>query len=246
MQPYLKKGRITNKHFNYTIMKKIFLLAFAAVLLLGSTQSVNAQLSDEEYNYVTMDLRGILNLTMTTNPQVDFTFKTIQEYQQGITRFNATQLEVDATLAWDLFAYCNTDEWTQVEAYSTNGNNGLPAEILHMKSSVVNTATTTENFDAFVSLKGLTNSGVVGGAPAAATQFLAGMVGTGVGESFLPGTANSNPTTHKFRIDMRLKPGIPATFPSSSVLLTTTGNNEPFAMAGYYYMEIVYSLVEDL
>jgi hypothetical protein len=232
-------------------MKKA-LFIFAAVLMMGiSAQKSYAQLTDEEYNYVTMDLRGILNLTMTTNPQVDFTFKTIQEYRQGITRFNATQLEVDATLAWDMFVYANTDEWVQVEAYSGNGNNGLPAEILELKSSVDNSASgAPELSTAFASLKGLTNSGVAANAPQAATQFLAGAINAGAvpaaGEAFAPGTAAQNPSTHKFRIDMRLKPAIPATFPNSTVLLTATGNNEPYAQAGYYYLEVVYSLVEDL
>lgn len=225
-------------------MKKI-LFIFVAVLMIGITaQRSYAQLSDEEYNYVTMDLRGILNLTMTTNPQVDFTFKTIQEYNLGITRFNATQLEVDATLAWDLFVYASTDSWTQVEAYSTNGNSYLPAEILEMQSSVTSSAPV--NINTFSSLLGLTNSAVNAGVPTAATQFLAGAFGTAAGESFAPGTAAHNPTTHKFRIDMRLKPGIPATFPNSTVLLTANGNNESYAQAGYYYLEVVYSLVEDL
>jgi len=227
-------------------MKKV-LFVFAAILMMGiSAQKSYAQLSDEEYNYVTMDLRGILNLTMITNPQVDFTFKTIQEYNLGITRFNATLLEVDATLAWDLFVYASTDQWTQVEAYSTNGNSYLPAEILELQSSVTSTAPV--NCNTFVPLLGLTNSTVAAGVPTAATQFLAGEFGTvsGGGSAFSPGTAANNPTTHKFRIDMRLKPGIPATFPNSTVLLTANGNNEAYAQAGYYYLEVVYSLVEDL
>ena len=225
-------------------MKKA-LFIFAAVLMLGTiAQKSYAQLSDEEYNYVTMDLRGILNLTMTTNPQVDFTFKTIQEYNQGITRFNATQLEVDATLAWDLFVYASTDNWTQVESYSTNGNAYLPAEILELKSSVTSAAPV--NINSFSSLLGLTNSTVNNGRPSAATQFLAGAFGTGAGEQFAPGTAAHNPTTHKFRIDMRLKPGIPAIFPNSTVLLSANGNGTDYAQAGYYYLEVVYSLVEDL
>jgi len=224
-------------------MKKLVFL-FALVAMFATTQKSYAQLSDQEYNYVTMDLRGILNLTMTTNPQVDFVFKTIQEYRQGITRFNATKLEVDATLAWDLFVYANSDSWTQVEAYSTNGNSYLPAEILEMQSSVTSTAPV--NINSFSSLLGLTNSTVAAGVPTAATQFLAGAFGTAAGESFAPGTAADNPTTHKFRIDMRLKPSIPATFPNSTVLLTANGNNEAYAQAGYYYLEVVYSLVEDL
>lgn len=224
-------------------MKKLVFL-FALVAMFATTQKSYAQLSDQEYNYVTMDLRGILNLTMTTNPQVDFVFKTIQEYRQGITRFNATKLEVDATLSWDLFVYANSDSWTQVEAYSTNGNPTLPAEILEMQSSVTSTAPV--NINTFSSLLGLTNSTVAAGVPTAATQFLAGQFGTAAGESFAPGTAADNPTTHKFRIDMRLKPSIPATFPNSTVLLTAGGNNQAYAQAGYYYLEVVYSLVEDL
>ncbi len=225
-------------------MKRILFLSFIiATLLVGVQQSTKAQLSDEEYNYVTMDLRGILNLTMTTNPQVDFTFKTIQEYQHGITRFNATQLEVDATLAWDLFVYASDDNWTQVEAYSTNGNPILPAEILELQSSVTSTAPV--NINAFTSLLGLANSTVAAGVPTAATQFLAGEFGTAAGESFPPGTAAGNPDTHKFRIDMRLLPQIPASFPNSTVLIGAGGGDD-FAQAGYYYLEVVYSLVEDL
>jgi len=227
-------------------MKRILFLSIAVALLMGVQQTTKAQLSDEEYNYVTMDLRGILNLTMTTNPQVDFTFKTIQEYNLGITRFNATQLEVDATLAWDLFVYASSDSWSQVEAYSTNGNSYLPAEVLELQSSVTSAAPV--NCNAFTSLLGLTNSTVAAGVPTAATQFLAGEFGTVAagGSAFAPGTAANNPTTHKFRIDMRLKPGIPATFPNSTVLLSANGNGETYAQAGYYYLEVVYSLVEDL
>ena len=226
-------------------MRKIILLTSAIVVMSLFSNKTFAQLSDEEYNYVTMDLRGILTLTMTTNPQVDFVFSTVQEYKQGITRFNAVQLEVDATMAWDLFAYASTDEWVQVEQYSTNGNNGLPAEILEIQSSVTSTA--PFHFNSFTSLKGLTNSNVLGGVPdIAATQFLAGQVGTLAGESAAPGTAASNPTTHRFRLDMKLVPDIPATFPNSTVLLTATGNAEAYAAAGYYYLEVVYSLVEDL
>ena len=222
---------------------------FVAVLLIGITaQKSFAQLSDEEYNYVTMDLRGILNLTMTTSPQVDFTFKTIQEYNNGITKFNATLLEVDATLAWDLFVYASSDMWTQVEGYSTNGNAVLPAEILELQSSVTSAAPV--NINVFASLLGLTNSTVAANVPTAATQFLAGKFGTvsanDASFAFDAGTAANNPLTNKFRIDMKLKPGIPATFPNSTVLLTAAGNNEAYAQAGYYYLEVVYSLVEDL
>jgi len=218
--------------------KKLFLIAAVALFALQT----KAQLSDEQYAYITMDLQGILKLTMTTDPTVNFVFKTIPDYQNGIIKFNATRLTVDATVAWDLFAYASTDNWVQVEAYSTNGQATLPAEILEMQSIQPNACPAPANFNALVSLNGLTNSGVVGGVPTAATQFLAGMVGTAVGESYAPGAAAQNPATNQFRVHYRLKPGVPASFPNSVVALAAPG----FAQAGYYYLEVVYSLVEDL
>lgn len=226
-----------------------FLFVFVAMFTMSLfTVKSYAQLNDEQYNYVTMDLRGILTLTMTTNPQVDFVFSTVQEYMQGITRFNAVQLEVDATMNWDLFAYASTDKWVQVEQYSTNGHDELPAEILEIQSSVDNAAGGAENFNSFVSIKGLTNSQVAGFTPTDQTQYLAGAFGDGANEFFAPGTAFANPSTHRFRLDMRLVPDIPATFPNSTVPIDVDdpGVNPDFAAAGYYYLEVVYTLIEDL
>ncbi len=234
-------------------MKSRILTLMAGLFCLASFNAF-AQLSDEEYAYITMDLQGILDLTMTTNPQVDFSFNSIAEYKQGIVKYNATQLEVDATVAWDLYVYASTDNWTQVEAYSTNGASTLPSEIIEISSSVDNSAIAGgEGLDNnFVSLKGLTNSGMDDGTPDANTQFLMGgdntTAGVGVIEAGDPGTAASNPTTHKFRMSYRLKPDIPGTFPNSTVLLDdpALGNTADYAQAGYYYIEVVYALVEDL
>ena len=237
-----------------------FLFVFVAMFTISLfTVKSYAQLNDEQYNYVTMDLRGILTLTMTTNPQVDFVFSTIQEYQNGITRFNAVQLEVDATMAWDLYAYASSDNWVQVDQYSTNGTAFLPAEILEMQSNVSNIGA-PQNFDAWTSIRGLDNSEATdgaGGGPTEETQFLAGQVGTDAGESFAPGTAAANPDDNRFRLDMRLRPGIPATFGPTLTAAGldplgddnyggVDGVDPDFAAAGYYYLEIVYVLVEDL
>lgn len=113
------------------IKKAALLLALVGVL---SVQESSAQLSDQEYVAVTMDLQGILQLTMTTEPQVDFVFNTIQKYQVGITKYNTTRLEVEATVPWDLYAQPSTEFWTQQIAYGagTNGQGTLPSEILEM------------------------------------------------------------------------------------------------------------------
>ena len=230
--------------------KRIFTLMMAIVTL--GVLNTSAQLSDEEYAYITMDLQGILNLTMTSNPQVDFSFSSIAEYKQGIVKYNATQLEVDATVSWDMYVYAATDNWTQVEAYSTNGASTLPSEILEISSSYDNSACTggVGLDNNLVSLKGLTNSGMDDGTPDINTQFLMGGDNTlaGVDENGAPGTANGNPDTHKFRVSYKLQPGVPAVFPNSTVALddVSLGNAVDYAQAGYYYLEVVYSLVEDL
>lgn len=221
-------------------------LFFLLLLMMGALFSQNAfaQISDEEYAYITLDLQGILTIKMTTDPQIDFSFTSIQEYQNGITRYNATRLEIDATVAWDLFANASTDNWTQGDSYSANGESSLPAEILEMQAVNPNTsAPLGGTFNTFASLKGLTNSGVVGGTPNVNnTQFLAGMVGTSAGESYDPGASESNPATHQFRVHYKIVPGIPATFPNSTQSLPGTG----IAQAGFYSLEVIYSLVEDL
>lgn len=245
-------------------MKVKFKLALAIMLVACGV--MKAQLSDEEYSYVTMDLQGVLDLTMTSDPQVDFTFNTIQNYQNGIIKFNAVQLEVDATVAWDMYVYASTALWTQVEAFSTNGSGELPAEILMISSSVDNSGIDAVAVNGTLqSLRGLTNSGMNDGAPDAATQFLAGDFGTvqdgDASDAFLPGTAAGNPSTHKFRMDYALYPGVPALFNTHSetyagagldlatigaVNAAVDGPAFNYAQAGYYYLEVVYSLVEDL
>lgn len=239
-------------------LKLVFAIMFIACGVM------KAQMSDEEYSYVTMDLQGVLDLTMTTDAQVDFTFSTIEEYQRGIVKYNAVQLEVDATVAWDLYVYAETNEWDQVESFSSNGAASLPAEILMISSSVDNSAAAGGAAIALTgtkqSLLGRTNSGVnaVTGQPTAATQFLAGAFGTVEANdgtyAYAPGTAKGNPTKNKFRINYALYPGVPATFASEAtyngaaldLTLSDAANTANFAQAGYYYLEVVYSLVEDL
>src|SRR5689334_6875329 len=99
-----------NKNPKKKMKKNLQKIALAVLVKRSSAQTA---LSDQEYVAVTMDLQGILQLTMTTDPQVDFVFNTIQKHQVGITKYNATRLEVDATVPWDLYAQPSTQFWTQ-------------------------------------------------------------------------------------------------------------------------------------
>jgi hypothetical protein len=235
-------------------MKKIILLLGTfALLFCFTSKTVNAQgtLTDEEYSYVTMDLRGILDLTMTSDPNIDFLFDNIMKYKLGIVKHASARLEVEATVAWDLFIMAESDAWTQVQSYSTNGIAIIPAEILEVQSDVDNTTGgAVEVFSALTPLLGPTLAGCPAGGPAVATtQYLAGALGLTTdggtdGLAFAPGLAMDNPTTHQFKLDYRIVPGLPASFPNNT---TTTGwAPTSSAQAGYYYIEVMYCLTEDL
>ena len=170
-----------------TQIKKV-LLAATIVGLFSINQS-SAQLSDQEYVSVTMDLQGILQLNMTTEPQVDFVFNTIQKYQVGITKYNATRLEVESTVPWDLYAQPSTQYWTQELAYGagTNGQSQLPSEILEMESIQPNNVAALLSFNSFIGLSSNGGANTASLTPTVNTQFIAGKLGQGVANSYEPG-----------------------------------------------------------
>lgn len=232
------------------LKKTLILLALVGVF---SMQRASAQLSDQEYVAVTMDLQGILQLTMTTEPQVDFVFNTIQKYQVGITKYNATRLEVEATVPWDLYAQPSTEFWTQQIAYGSgaNGQGMLPAEILELQAIQPNTVASVLNFNSFFGLSSNDGANTASLTPTVDTQFLAGQFGQGVANSYAPATSTASPLTNKFLVHYRIKPGVPANFPNlttqyPAVAASTFTATTPYAQPGYYDLEVVYTLTEDL
>lgn len=227
-------------------------LAASLILLFNTTRS-NAQLSDQEYVAVTMDLQGILQLNMTTDPQVDFVFNTIQKYQVGITKYNATRLEVEATIPWDLYAQPSTQFWTQQIAYGagTNGQGTLPSEILQMEAIQPNSVAAPLTFNSFIGLSSNGGANTASLTPTVSTQFLAGEFAQGVPNSYPPATSTASPLTNKFLIHYRIKPGVPANFPDLTtqyplVAAATFTIGTPYAQPGFYDLEVVYTLTEDL
>ncbi len=229
------------------------LILLAAIIGLLSVSTVNAQLSDQEYVAVTMDLQGILELNMTTEPQVDFVFNTIQKYQVGITKYNATRLEVESTVPWDLYAQPSTEFWTQQIAYGagTNGQGTLPSEILEMQAIQTNAVAALNTFDSFIGLSSNGGANTASLTPTVNTQFLAGEFAQGVASSYAPGTSTNNPMVNKFLVHYRIKPGVPANFPDlttqyPALAALTFLPATPYAQPGYYDLEVVYTLTEDL
>lgn len=236
-------------------MKKIVqkTLLMTAIAGLFSVNQTRAQLSDQEYVAVTMDLQGILELTMTTEPQVDFVFNTIQKYQVGITKYNATRLEVEATVPWDLYAQPSTQYWTQQIAYGagTNGTGTLPSEILEMQAIQSNSVAAPLTFNSFAGLSSNGGANTSSLTPTLNTQFLAGEFGQGVASSYAPATSTASPLTNKFLVHYRIKPGVPATFPDltaqhPAIATATFTPTTPYAQPGFYDLEVVYTLTEDL
>jgi hypothetical protein len=232
-------------------LKKVALV-ISLISLICAGRS-NAQLSAQEYVAVTMDLQGILQLNMTTDPQVDFVFNTIQKYQVGITKYNATRLEVDATVPWDLYAQPSSQYWTQQIAYGagTNGQSILPSEILEMQSIQPNAVAAPLTFDNFFGLSSNGGFNTASLSPSLNTQFLAGEFAQGVGSSYAPATSSASPSTNKFLIHYRIKPGVPASFPDLGaqyplLALATFPPATPYAAPGFYDLEVVYTLTEDL
>ena len=232
------------------ISRALVLTAIAGVLNVNTTK---AQLSDQEYVAVTMDLQGILELNMTTEPQVDFVFNTIQKYQVGITKYNATRLEVESTVPWDLYAQPSTQFFTQQIAYGagTNGQGSIPSEILEMQAIQSNSVAASFTFNSFIGLSSMTGANTASLTPSANTQFLAGEFTQGVLSSYAPATSSASPLTNKFLIHYRIKPGVPANFPDlttqyPAVASATFTPFTPYAQPGYYDLEVVYTLTEDL
>jgi hypothetical protein len=233
-----------------TYAKLILAPVLAGLLYVNSA---NAQLSDQEYVAVTMDLQGILELNMTTEPQVDFVFNTIQKYQVGITKYNATRLEVESTVPWDLYAQPSTQFWTQQIAYGagTNGQGTLPCEILEMQTIQPNSVAAAQTFNSFIGISSNGGANTASLTPTLSTQFLGGEFAQGVASSYAPATSTASPLTNKFLVHYRIKPGVPASFPDLAaqypvVAAATFPVATPYAQPGYYDLEVVYTLTEDL
>lgn len=207
-------------------MKNVFkmrTLALMAIVSFALTTRAFAQLpTDNENVYISLELQGVLDLTLVTDPNLDFVFSTIPQYQNGITKTNATELRVESTVAWDLAVNAETATWENFETYSSAGTAAILSDIIGIRAidaagnslidggGVANTyfsLTGTDQLPIIGDVTGTVDAGDIPGAP---------------------GSYLSTPDTHQFRIDYRLSPGLD----------TYT--------AGYYGINLIYTLAEDL
>ena len=189
-------------------MKKVAqlrVLAIAALLAVTSAFQANAQVlpDDNEFVYVAMDLQGVLDLTLATDPNVEFTFNTIPSYVNGIIKPNVTELRVESTVPWDLYVQAETVNWAQLQAFSSAGTSTVPSTLLEVR--------------------------VIDGAGSSALTNFTALTDTRLDIVGTVGTYLTTPDSHFFRVDYRIIPTLTAQY-----------------QAGFYGLNVIYTLAEDL
>lgn len=197
-------------------MKKLFkikALVVATLLAVTFANTANAQVlpDDNEFVYVAMDLQGVLDLTLNTDPNVEFTFNTIPSYVNGIIKPNVTTLSVESTVPWDLYVQAETPEWAQLQAFSSAGTSTIPSTLLEVRV-----------------IDGAGNSALNNFTPLTDTRL--DIVGTvAASDGIAAGSFLTSQSTHFFRVDYRIVPTLTAQY-----------------QAGYYGLNVIYTLAEDL
>lgn len=162
-----------------------------------------------------------LDISITRGTDLDFTFTTIRQYQNGIIEPNATEFRIEASSEWDLYVgtqTTNPGSWDLITSYSSAGSSTLPVSVLEIRA--VSPGGTSQQ-SAFFQLRDVSNPVYLIGS--AADNAL---VNSGVGTN-APGDGSNNPFTHRFRIDYKLTPGM---------------GYQP----GVYSLTVVFTVAEDL
>jgi len=149
-----------------------------------------------------------VNFELTTGPNIDFTFNTIEKYINGIYVSHALDLNVNATGSeWDLYIGTTTTGpgiWNLVTSYSSTGNATPPVGLLQAR--VYNTSNTTITGTGFFPLTDIATPTYIIGSSAddpAVTCSDPSPIGTNVIGDYL-----ADPSCYKFRVDLKLVPGL--------------------------------------
>ncbi|MBL7924487.1 MAG: hypothetical protein JNL88_09825 [Bacteroidia bacterium] len=223
---------------------------------------------------MTMDLQPILQLEMSTPDQVDFVFDKLGDYYGGITKYGATILKVNSTVAWDLYAVGTSNDgtyWDKQMEYGTgtdpNAVEDLPLQLLELHQSEANAAFTagtgfrndySSAFAAAPYTPGENNvyaSATPYVLPAATEKYIQGHNGTAdfaPGGSYLTQGSSMN-SIYYYVIDYRIVPGLPAIFPTAAdnatpptaLDLVSANAAGAYAQPGVYTMNVKYVLIEN-
>lgn len=208
--------------------------------ILGFSSPNFAQLNGRTSVSMTMDMRPVLRLDVSTNTQIEFDFDEVKDYSAGVVQYGATVLKVSATVNWDLYAVGRSsgmngpEFWDQQIGYGNNNPkaiSNIPLSCLELRQSRPNAGAKGASgpFDDYSSpfsvssIPSGSNSIYVNNgtnvAPSSNDKYIAGHAGTtGIpGQDFMPGGSylnlNGINSNYYYVIDYRIVPGIPAIFP---------------------------------
>jgi hypothetical protein len=238
------------------------------LLALGITMSCNAQLIDEKNVSLSMDLQPILHLEVSGDQEVQFVFDETSDYAAGITKYGATQLKVNASIGWDLYAvafgssgpFCD-NQLTYGSGNSAHAVNQIPCSILEIHQDKANPFPgTAGSFSDYSSpfqrtpvssgANNIYTSPQPYIAPADGEKYIAGG-NAAVISAVMPGgsylQSNAGINYYYYSIDYRIVPGLPAVFPNAATndgisnALVSPNYIEP----GVYTMNVKFVLVEN-
>lgn len=170
-----------------------------------------------------------VSIELVSNPNVEFTFNTMNKLVNGIVIPNAVTLNVESTgTQWDLYVGSVTSvagTWDNAEYYASSGNGTPPVDLLKLR---VHNLSNTQQFSGYqpmqdISVSTLDIIGNHSSAPDAAVNCSDAVhVGTNT-----PGSYISDPQCYQFRVDFKVTPGL-------------------IYRPGVYTMQIEYIIAEDL
>ena len=166
-----------------------------------------------------------VSFELKTSPNINFDFNTINKYIHGIIAYNICELNVKVDgVQWDMYVGAETTtagQWDVVSEYSSTGDIP-PIDIVQIR---INNSSRTSLIPDFFVLKDITSPSYLIGSPSAPDPAIS-CPDQGTNQ---PGDYNSSPGCYKFRVDLKITPGL-----------------DPIYRAGLYSLEIHYMLVEDL
>ncbi len=161
-----------------------------------------------------------VSFELKTSPEVVFSFVSVNDYVAGKTKMGALKLRVNSDRRWDMWVKATTSNWTAVDNYATEG--AVP-DVGLLQLSVRN-ASGTSNISGFFPITEL-------------EQYLIGSAATDV-EVPCPGAgANAagdylgNRACYEFNVDFKITPGI---------------DPVNYLRPGYYRLDVLFTIVEDL
>ena len=234
-------------------MKNVVKLV-ASVVFISMINLVNGQQTSRTGVGITLEMKPVLQLDITSPEQINFIFKNKEEYAKGIIKKSATIIKITSTTKWDLYAVGRSTGkspngktfWDQEKSFGSSVNSvaDLPLSLLEIKQSKINTATEgslatypdySTNFSTpFRSSAGNSLYVAEDGSitpPNKSGKYIAGQSGLSNGEKndyMAGGSYDSNhisASNFYYEIDYRILPGYPAIFPNAYSADATVAEN---------------------